>query len=199
MQQRLDYRWWRLYCMWWRLYCMQWRLECMHVPLYQSLCQTLFILVPPASNKEHVHQTCLSCISSSLPAKSEITHTNSSHAGISTVGPSATEAEEAKQSSSPEPLQTPGNVFALFCSVYVGDISLFSWSFWFGRGVAFVCFDCVIFVWWEPDIQRPWAYRPSALPLSYTVLLQRAFEGNSLTPSSKIFGPRIKNKYAFII
>lgn len=43
----------------------------MHVPLYQSLCQTLFILVPPASNKGHVHQTCLSCISSSLPAKSE--------------------------------------------------------------------------------------------------------------------------------
>lgn len=104
---------------------MPWRLDCMHVPLYQSLCQTLFILVPPASNKGHVHQTCLSCISSSLPAKSEITHTNSSHAGISTVKPNATEAEEAKQSSSPEPLQTPGNAFALFCSQFTWETSLY--------------------------------------------------------------------------
>lgn len=199
MQQRLDYRWWRLYCMWWRLYCMQWRLDCMHVPLYQSLCQTLFILVPPASNKGYVHQTCLSCISSSLPAKSEITHTLFSCRHFNSLA----KCHRGWRSQAVLFLGAFDNSWECVCSillsVYVGDISLFSWSFWFGRGVAFVCFDCVIFVLWEPDIQRPWAYRPSALPLSYTILLQRAFEGNSLTPSLESFGPGIKNKYVFVI
>lgn len=61
-----------------------------------------------------------------------------SHADISTVMPSATEAEEANKSSSPE-----GNVFVLFDCWCVWETSpCLVGCFALGEGVAFVCVDC---------------------------------------------------------
>lgn len=87
----------------------------------------------PVSVSDFVY-SCPTCLQqrtcpSNLPELYNLLPASRSHQSptqtllISTIMPNATETDEAKQSSSLEPLQTPGDEFALCCCLFMWETS----------------------------------------------------------------------------